>query len=97
MPLAHAVKHKLQIEFPLEEYDLLDALEHEVLWSGRYPSARNVDVPSRLKKKKGMRKWNFNFKKFIFDYPNDHCATIKLYDRLETILQNQARNGPQPS
>lgn len=87
MPLARAVKLKLQIEFSLEEFNLLDALEREVLWSGRYPSALNIDRSIPIDE-------NGYFKKFIFDYPNDHCATIKLYDRLETILQNQALARP---
>jgi hypothetical protein len=82
-PIAHAVKPKLQIEFSREEVDLLHALEHVVLWYGRYPSARNIDdsIPTHV---------TGGFKKFTFNYPDDHFATLRLYDRLEAILHNQA-------
>ncbi|MFZ3353177.1 MAG: hypothetical protein WA268_20195, partial [Xanthobacteraceae bacterium] len=82
-PIADAIKLKLQIEFSPGEVDLLHALEHVVLWYGRYPSARNIDglIPAH---ETGY------FKKFIFNYPDDHFATIRLYDRLETLLQKRA-------
>jgi hypothetical protein len=87
-PIAHALKPELQIEFSQEEVDLLHALEHVVLWYGRYPSARNIDdlIPAH---ETGY------FKKFMFNYPDDHFASLKLYDRLETLLQRKVHHGSQ--
>ncbi len=106
-PIACVVKPELHIEFSQEELDLLDALTHVILWYGRYPSARNIDdlIPlywNPLSSPTGLAPGDdahghYEFKKSSFDYPADYFATLKLYDRLETILQNQARNGPQPS
>ena len=80
--IANAVARKLPLEFSRDEIELLQALEHMILWYGRYPSARNIDdlIPA------DETGW---FKKFMFNYPNDHFATLKLYDRLETILCNR--------
>jgi hypothetical protein len=82
-PIANAVALKLRIDFSQDEIGLLQALEHVILWYGRYPSARNIDdlIPAY---ETGY------FRKFTFDYPKDHFATLKLYDRLETILFDRA-------
>jgi hypothetical protein len=79
---ARHVGSTLPIEFSPDEVDLLHALERVILWYGRYPSARNIDdlIPADKTGK---------FRKFVFNYPADHLATLKLYDRLEIILQNR--------
>ena len=102
-PIACVVKPQLHIEFSREELDLLDALTYVILWYGRYPSARNMDglIPlywNPLSSPTGFAPGDdahghYHFKKFFFNYPADYLATLKLYDRLETILQNQAPNG----
>jgi hypothetical protein len=81
-PIADALRSKLKVEFSEHEIDLLHALEHMVLWAGRYPSARNIDDLIPADEMGG-------FKKFIFNYPDDHFATLELYERLETILRDR--------
>ncbi len=82
-PIAQALKDKLPIEFSQDDFELLHVLEHVILWDGRYPSPRTIDdlIPTH---ETGL------FKKFYFNYPDDHFAALKLYDRLEAILHKQA-------
>jgi hypothetical protein len=83
-PIALAMKGALKIKFSQQEVALLHALEHVVLWYGRYPSARNIDdlIPTH---EAGF------FKKFSFNYPEDHFATLELYQCLEAELANRAK------
>jgi hypothetical protein len=83
-PIALAVEPKLNIKFSQEQIHLLHALEHVVLWYGRYPSARNIDdlIPAHE---------NGLFKKFMFNYPEDHFAALQLYQSLEAKLVVRAK------
>jgi hypothetical protein len=89
-PLADEVKKLLQIEFPEEERELLQALEYYIRWRGRYPSATNVE-DSVPRDDKGF------FKKFILYYPEDHFAVISLYDKLKGKLEAVIHGGKPPS
>ena len=84
IPIAEALKDPpLSLGFSKDEQDILSALEHVVLWFGRYPSARDLDdlIPMDAS---GL------FRKFSFTYPDDHFAALRLYDRLEAVLAGRA-------
>jgi hypothetical protein len=91
--IACAVTSGLQIEYSEEELDLLDALTHVIVWYGRYPSARNIDDLIPVHDMPVVSTFDgqltHHFKKFRFNYPHDYFATLKLYDRLETLLQEK--------
>jgi hypothetical protein len=83
-PIAKSLTEPLGIQFSGEEIDLLHVVEHYILWRGRYPSPRGIDdlIPMH----EGGR-----FKKFYLEYPNDHLALLRLFDRLEEILAQRLR------
>ncbi len=89
-PIAEAIAKPLGLTFSKDELDILNVLEHVILWFGRYPSARNIDdlIPMD---ETGI------FKKFYFNYPNDHYAALRLYDRLEETLEGRAPKPLQKS
>jgi hypothetical protein len=74
---------KLPLEFSQDEIGVLQVLEHVILWFGRYPSARDIDNLAPADEAG-------HFKKFIFNYPEDHFAAMRLYDRLEDVLAPRA-------
>jgi len=74
----------LSFTFSTEERDILDVLEHTVLWSGRYPSARDIDDLIPMNEGGG-------FKKFYFHYPQDYFAALRLFDRIESALADRAQ------
>ena len=80
-PIATALSDA-DISFSSDELELLDALEHRILWRGRYPSAMHIDDIIPMDEAGA-------FKKFILDYPNDYHAVISLYERLARLLSER--------
>jgi len=89
-PIAEAIAKPLGLTFSKDELDILSVLEHVILWFGRYPSARNIDDLTPMDA-------TGTFKKFYFDYPNDHFSALGLYDRLEATLAGRALKPLQKS
>jgi hypothetical protein len=77
-PIAEAIA-SAELTFSPEEMALLDALEHMILWRGRYPSATHIDdlVPMYS---------DGRFKKFYMNFPSDHEATWQLFNKLKYAL-----------
>ena len=79
-PFADALSQPpLSMKFTNAERDALSALEHVILWLGRYPSARTVDADIAFFEGDG-------FEKSLSSYPEGHFAALELYDRLESML-----------